>query len=400
MRAASDKVVATARQRKLLSRSSYALVHRGRVLKPHPCQACGAEVPPAPCATLRLHLVAPGAFPGWPVRLVFCDWTCLWLELWWLVPLSNLLAYPPPPEDWANRESQLGDLATTLLLMNYGRYRDEARAAHLPPGGLRPPGPETARTTMEDPMTTRKPVSPDPQLQELLRSEFKARYSAELIPGVWDARFLTQGVHAWAEGSARRLLEVAPYESVGELAALCLLVAGDPKHPTVAVLSDATGVDWSAEDEEWLVLRLFLTRLAPLLLASRGGGQPLHRLLVVNERIRVAVEAPTAGEAVELFEECLQRRVVAVDQWPAKLEVVDGYRVPPDVFKLQPGDLVVAARDLDPNGCDAKAGALGVVFQEANYAGAGTGPRVRWTSGKGGCCNVYPGWVKVRPSNT
>jgi hypothetical protein len=59
---------------------------------------------------------------------------------------------------------------------------------------------------------------------------------------------------------------------------------------------------------------------------------------------------------------------------------------------LQPGDIVVAGKDLDPEGCNVKAGTYGVVFGEINYYGDDAGPIVRWFTGEPlGVCNVYDG---------
>jgi hypothetical protein len=63
---------------------------------------------------------------------------------------------------------------------------------------------------------------------------------------------------------------------------------------------------------------------------------------------------------------------------------------------LMNGDLVIAVRDLDPHGANVNAGELGVVFHEAEYHEANTGPMVRWFTG--GACNVYVGDVKLAPS--
>lgn len=59
--------------------------------------------------------------------------------------------------------------------------------------------------------------------------------------------------------------------------------------------------------------------------------------------------------------------------------------------KLQRGDMVKAARDLDPEGARVVKETLGVVFEEADFYGDGGGPMVRWFSG--GACNVYDGDV-------
>lgn len=65
------------------------------------------------------------------------------------------------------------------------------------------------------------------------------------------------------------------------------------------------------------------------------------------------------------------------------------------VNKLEPGDLVQAGVDLDPEGCNVKAGTWGVVFGECDYYGDGCGPIVRWFEGEPlGVCNVYDGDVK------
>lgn len=63
------------------------------------------------------------------------------------------------------------------------------------------------------------------------------------------------------------------------------------------------------------------------------------------------------------------------------------------VRKLNRGDLVFAATDLDPEGADVRRGEPGVVFEEAEYHERETGPMVRWFSG--GACNVYDGDVRI-----
>lgn len=60
--------------------------------------------------------------------------------------------------------------------------------------------------------------------------------------------------------------------------------------------------------------------------------------------------------------------------------------------KYDRGDLVVALKDLDPEGANVKRGTLGIVFQEAEYHEPNSGPMVRWFSG--GMCNVYDGWTR------
>jgi len=65
--------------------------------------------------------------------------------------------------------------------------------------------------------------------------------------------------------------------------------------------------------------------------------------------------------------------------------------------RLEPGDLVEAAVDLDPDGANVKAGQWGVVFGEVNYYGDGSGPIIRWVEKDGtpgGVCNVFDGDIK------
>jgi hypothetical protein len=57
-----------------------------------------------------------------------------------------------------------------------------------------------------------------------------------------------------------------------------------------------------------------------------------------------------------------------------------------DTTKLQRGDLVKAARNIDPTGACIPEGTLGVVFEEDGYYALDEGPMVRWYTG--GCCNV------------
>lgn len=63
------------------------------------------------------------------------------------------------------------------------------------------------------------------------------------------------------------------------------------------------------------------------------------------------------------------------------------------VFGLDRGTIVVAAKELDPEGANVRAGEKGVVFEEAEYHEERTGPMVRWFSG--GACNVYDGDVLI-----
>ena len=60
---------------------------------------------------------------------------------------------------------------------------------------------------------------------------------------------------------------------------------------------------------------------------------------------------------------------------------------------MQRGDLVKAARDLDPTGACVKKDTLGVVFEEAGYYDIDEGPMVRWYTG--GCCSVSEDDVKL-----
>lgn len=61
--------------------------------------------------------------------------------------------------------------------------------------------------------------------------------------------------------------------------------------------------------------------------------------------------------------------------------------------RLERGTMVVAVRQLDPEGANVQIGDKGVVFEEAEFHGEGYGPLVRWC--RGGCCNVYLGDVTV-----
>lgn len=66
------------------------------------------------------------------------------------------------------------------------------------------------------------------------------------------------------------------------------------------------------------------------------------------------------------------------------------------VSELRRGDVVIALRDLDPQGADVKAYAIGVVFEEHDAYKDGNGPMVRWIyqNNAGGACNVYEGDVE------
>ncbi len=66
------------------------------------------------------------------------------------------------------------------------------------------------------------------------------------------------------------------------------------------------------------------------------------------------------------------------------------------VSELQRGTLVVAVRDLDPEGANVVFGELGVVFQPTDYYHDNAGPMVRWLGG--GACNVYEGDVVGAPT--
>lgn len=78
------------------------------------------------------------------------------------------------------------------------------------------------------------------------------------------------------------------------------------------------------------------------------------------------------------------------------------------MLNLEPGTIVRALRDLDPQGANVAKGDLGVVTHVANYYEDGYGPIVHWFRvvedeagfplhrvGTGGCCNVYEGDVEV-----
>ena len=64
-----------------------------------------------------------------------------------------------------------------------------------------------------------------------------------------------------------------------------------------------------------------------------------------------------------------------------------------EVGKLERGTLVRAAKDLDPQGANAKKGMLGVIFERAEWHEPLSGPMVRWTNN--GVCNVYDGQIEV-----
>lgn len=57
------------------------------------------------------------------------------------------------------------------------------------------------------------------------------------------------------------------------------------------------------------------------------------------------------------------------------------------LLHLRRGDLVLAARHVDPQGADVPKGILGIVFEQAEFHEPLTGPMVRWVTG--GMCNVY-----------
>ena len=63
-----------------------------------------------------------------------------------------------------------------------------------------------------------------------------------------------------------------------------------------------------------------------------------------------------------------------------------------EVSKLRRGDVVRATVDLPEEVAPVKRGALGVVFQPANYHEEDSGPMVRWTD-TGYACNVYDCWA-------
>jgi hypothetical protein len=64
-------------------------------------------------------------------------------------------------------------------------------------------------------------------------------------------------------------------------------------------------------------------------------------------------------------------------------------------LRLNAGDLVQAARDLDPEGCNVKKGTWGVVFAESDFYGDGAGPCIRWFTGEPlGVCNIYDGDIE------
>jgi hypothetical protein len=58
--------------------------------------------------------------------------------------------------------------------------------------------------------------------------------------------------------------------------------------------------------------------------------------------------------------------------------------------ELERGDVVIAAKHLDPEGANVRPGTWGVVFEEAGaYAMPSSGPMVRWANM--GICNIYDG---------
>lgn len=69
---------------------------------------------------------------------------------------------------------------------------------------------------------------------------------------------------------------------------------------------------------------------------------------------------------------------------------------------LKRGTVVQALQEIDPYGADVSKGALGIVFEEADFHEEGTGPMVRWlieergqATQPGGACNIYEGDVRV-----
>lgn len=63
------------------------------------------------------------------------------------------------------------------------------------------------------------------------------------------------------------------------------------------------------------------------------------------------------------------------------------------VSELRRGDVVMALKNVDPKGANARRGTQGVVFEETNAHKDGNGPMVRWANM--GACNVYDGDVKL-----
>lgn len=62
------------------------------------------------------------------------------------------------------------------------------------------------------------------------------------------------------------------------------------------------------------------------------------------------------------------------------------------VEQLNRGDLVVAAKLLDPEGAYVEPGTKGVVFATTNAHEDGAGPMVRWFDGT--ACNIYEGDIE------
>ncbi len=70
------------------------------------------------------------------------------------------------------------------------------------------------------------------------------------------------------------------------------------------------------------------------------------------------------------------------------------YKSPPDHLglTLSRGCVVKAIIDIDPGICPVPKGTLGVVFEDYDAYGDGSGPMVRWVNGY--ACNVYDGWCE------
>jgi len=62
------------------------------------------------------------------------------------------------------------------------------------------------------------------------------------------------------------------------------------------------------------------------------------------------------------------------------------------VNQLSRGDVVVAAKLLDPEGAYVEPGTKGVVFEMANHYHDSAGPMVRWFDGT--ACNIYEGDIE------
>ena len=92
--------------------------------------------------------------------------------------------------------------------------------------------------------------------REALLQEFSSYYQADELP-----TFLYDGLDQRVDGSARRLARRLGDDS-GQASALLREAAADRAHSFIEEIEDATVYGWTGDDEDWILSRHLVLRLA------------------------------------------------------------------------------------------------------------------------------------------